>query len=322
MTNIAVQNTNHLVEIKNNQVISNSHKVASQFGKRHDHVIRDIDVLIAGINEINASEGLPKIGDTPFKEVVVINQQNNQEYRSFDLTRDGFALLAMGYTGKEALKFKIQFINAFNAMQAQLAQKETLKLESQDILIKQLEGNVRGEKARYDVLRKEHNKLNDSLTQLILSGQAPLTPQQMQEMKDAVKTKASTIANGDKERGYQYSIKAAFQYIYNRIYKEFKVPNYSLISRGEFDAALRFVQKVTQSDFLKESPGAFIKKNNNTMQLDLFKTQVVVDLQESIELSKASNDPAIKHIIIGKIERSIDKLNSLGFNKAQQITIN
>ena len=37
------------------------------------------------------------------------------------MTRDGFSLLAMGFTGKKALKFKLKFIDAFNKMEARLA---------------------------------------------------------------------------------------------------------------------------------------------------------------------------------------------------------
>jgi len=40
--------------------------------------------------------------------------------RTFDMTRDGFTLLAMGFTGAKALKFKIRYIKAFNAMEAAL----------------------------------------------------------------------------------------------------------------------------------------------------------------------------------------------------------
>ena len=34
--------------------------------------------------------------------------------------RDGFTLLAMGYTGPEAMRFKLAYIEAFNALEAEL----------------------------------------------------------------------------------------------------------------------------------------------------------------------------------------------------------
>ena len=63
--------------------------MAAYFGKRHDHILRDIDALV--------TEGVPNFGETPY-----VSEQNGQTYRSFDMTKDGFTLLAMGFTGGES----------------------------------------------------------------------------------------------------------------------------------------------------------------------------------------------------------------------------
>jgi len=39
------------------------------------------------------------------------------------MTRDGFTLIVMGFTGKEAMAWKLRYIEAFNAMEAELARK-------------------------------------------------------------------------------------------------------------------------------------------------------------------------------------------------------
>ena len=80
--------------------------VAERFGKRHDNVYRDIENLL-------------KIEDTPkkyFIESRYQHPQNKQWYPEYLMTRDGFTLLAMGFTGKKALKFKLAYIEAFNKM--------------------------------------------------------------------------------------------------------------------------------------------------------------------------------------------------------------
>ena len=56
-----------------------------------------------------------------FEETEYINEQNGQAYPMFLMNRDGFSLLAMGFNGKQALKFKMDFVCAFNKME------ETLK---------------------------------------------------------------------------------------------------------------------------------------------------------------------------------------------------
>jgi Rha family phage regulatory protein len=124
---------------QNNKVVTTSLKIAEVFGKEHQHILRDIRELIDGVS---------KIGDTPmFEETTYIHPQNKQQYPMFLMNRDGFALLAMGFTGDKALRFKMAYINAFNemekalkAMQPKLPQtyKEALKE-----LIIQVEENER-----------------------------------------------------------------------------------------------------------------------------------------------------------------------------------
>ncbi|HAZ0647756.1 TPA: phage regulatory protein, partial [Enterococcus faecium] len=49
-----------------------------------------------------------------------VHPQNKQSYRIIYMNRDGFSLLAMGFTGKKALSFKLQYIEAFNKMEKEL----------------------------------------------------------------------------------------------------------------------------------------------------------------------------------------------------------
>lgn len=83
------------------------------FEKRHDHVVRDIDALIAGL-------GSPQNWGNLFIESSYVHDQNKQKYKEYLLTRDGFSLLAMGFTGEKALKWKLEYIQAFNSMEAEL----------------------------------------------------------------------------------------------------------------------------------------------------------------------------------------------------------
>ena len=51
----------------------------------------------------------------------------NRRQPMYLLNRDGFTLLAMGFTGKKALQFKLDYIQAFNAMEAALAERQSLQ---------------------------------------------------------------------------------------------------------------------------------------------------------------------------------------------------
>ncbi|WGJ07513.1 phage regulatory protein/antirepressor Ant [Brucella intermedia] len=93
---------------------TNSRDVAEYFNKRHDNVMSAIQTLIA-------SE--PQLGLLNFKETPYVEPSNGQTYRSYDMDRDGFTLLAMGFTGKKALKFKLRYVAQFNAMEKELKNK-------------------------------------------------------------------------------------------------------------------------------------------------------------------------------------------------------
>lgn len=103
-----------LVFIQNEQAITTSLKVAEVFQKNHQHVLRNIRDLSEQIN-------LSKIGRVEKMFELSSYIDNKGESRPMYLmNRDGFSLLVMGFTGKKALKFKLDYIQAFNAMEKKL----------------------------------------------------------------------------------------------------------------------------------------------------------------------------------------------------------
>lgn len=97
----------------NNQPVADSQQVAKHFGKEHKHVLESIRNLTAENSTVK----------NMFYETTYISERG-REYPEFLMDRDGFTLLAMGFTGKEALQFKLAYINAFNEMEKKL--KEVL----------------------------------------------------------------------------------------------------------------------------------------------------------------------------------------------------
>lgn len=97
-----------LVIMKNQQVVTSSLIVAEQFGKQHKNVLQSIDDISV------AENSAAKL----FIEGTYGNR--GKQYRQVFMNRDGFTLLAMGFTCSEALRFKLKYIAAFNAMEKQL----------------------------------------------------------------------------------------------------------------------------------------------------------------------------------------------------------
>ena len=89
--------------------------LARHFGKRNDDVLRAIDNLCVQLDV----DHLRNFAETEECRISPLNGAPISA-RAYRLTRDGFTLLAMGFTGKKALAFKLAYIDAFNRMEAEL----------------------------------------------------------------------------------------------------------------------------------------------------------------------------------------------------------
>lgn len=116
--------TEKLVIMRDRQAVTTSLQVAQNFEKKHQHVLRDIDALKQDVSNFG-------------QMFIESNQPDSygRDRRIYYMNRDGFSLLAMGFTGKKALQFKLKYIDAFNQMEKQLQQQKSLSLPEQIQLI-------------------------------------------------------------------------------------------------------------------------------------------------------------------------------------------
>lgn len=110
-----MSNINNEIQVINNngELVVSSRQIAENFGKEHRDVLERIRDIIKGVAENSA---YPQM----FYNTTFIHPQNHQEYPEFLMNRDGFCLLVMGFNGKEALAWKLKYIEAFNAMEKKL----------------------------------------------------------------------------------------------------------------------------------------------------------------------------------------------------------
>ena len=114
---------NELVFLQNQQALTTSLKVAEYFGKEHKNVIRDIENLIKQMASVRQSSNLSSA--KMFIKTSYQAEKDGRRYPMYLMTYDGFTLLAMGFTGKKALQFKLDYIQAFNAMEKALAERKS-----------------------------------------------------------------------------------------------------------------------------------------------------------------------------------------------------
>ena len=102
----------NLVIMKNQQAITTSLQVAETFEKEHKNVLRDIENLKKDV-----------LNFEPMFSEGVEPDSYGRERKAYFMNRDGFTLLAMGFTGQKALQFKLKYIEAFNKMENHIKQQ-------------------------------------------------------------------------------------------------------------------------------------------------------------------------------------------------------
>lgn len=103
---------NHLLIMHNRQAVTSSSNIAETFGKHHKHVLDSIG---------NLEKDVPNFRQMFFETTEPDSYGRNR--RIYLMNRDGFTLLAMGFTGSKALHFKMEYINAFNEMEKSMLPK-------------------------------------------------------------------------------------------------------------------------------------------------------------------------------------------------------
>ena len=218
-----------LVIMKDKQAVTSSLQVAETFEKRHDHILRDID-------------GIEK--DVPnFGEMFVAGTEPDSYGRSrrvIYMNRDGFTLLAMGFTGKAALQFKLKYIEAFNQMEDHIKQQPQIPDTPRGLALLALAANEEASK-RLDYIDTrlvdiEENKL--------------ITTEDKGTIDRAVQKKVYQICK-DQHLG-QGAKSMLFQDLGSSIKQLFGVPNRGRIKDKDFPKVLGFIDHWQPSSVTKE----------------------------------------------------------------------
>lgn len=120
MTALSVTlNPQDIISVTSDQVRTTALKVAEAFGKLHKDVVRKVESL-------DCSDEFNQRNFTRIPVSVDLGQGRTREGFTYEITKDGFMFLVMGFTGKKAAAIKEQYINAFNWMAEQLKGKQSL----------------------------------------------------------------------------------------------------------------------------------------------------------------------------------------------------
>lgn len=232
MENIKHIHKDIVVIKKDGELVVTSRQIAEDFGKRHSHICDTIRNLTAENSEV--------------KKMMIESkfEHRGNEYTEYLLTRDGFSLLVMGFTGSRALEWKLKYIEAFNKMEQAIKNpyghlsKEVQAIFALDHKQQQLAGEVRE-------LDRKVKEFKDDM---------PLFNVECKEIQAAVKRKGVEILGGKGSVAYKNnSIRCkVYSDIQQQLRREFGVSRYESIKRCQISVAHEIVAKYKAPIYLTD----------------------------------------------------------------------
>ncbi|EOO30853.1 rha family phage regulatory protein [Bacillus cereus VD133] len=219
---VAQHPVSEFVFMEGRKVVTDSLTISQMFGKRHDHVMRDIEIQIEKLIEAGEQQwGITNFGETQYQ-----HPQNKQWYEKYNLTEDAFAIVAMSYITPEAMKMKIKFLNEFKRMKEYIQKQQQPSIEDSIIYsmteLKQI-------KSRQDHAEEEMNKMK-----ILVDNELWLTEQN----KGAVQRKVKQRVFELRKEGYD---NASYQGVYGALKRHFGVAKYDKIPRKYYQNAMKFI---------------------------------------------------------------------------------
>jgi Rha family phage regulatory protein len=136
----------NVVYVKQNRVLTDSRHLAEVFGKQHFHVLRTIEEQLKEMpEEFSASN----FGLVDFLDA------KGEKRPMYELTYDAFTLIAMGFTGKKASAYKIEYIQEFNRMRDELDKRGLETYTDLELLMRAL--------TRLEVEKARANKAEETI---------------------------------------------------------------------------------------------------------------------------------------------------------------
>ncbi|MBS5986009.1 Rha family transcriptional regulator [Clostridium sp.] len=249
---------NKLINILNQggHLVVTSRQISDDFEKEHRNVVRDIETLIANIG------GAQNCADL-FIEAEYQHPQNKQFYKEYLLTRDGFSLLVMGFTGSKALEWKLKYIEAFNKME-QALKNQTKPTCIEDVLIQSLHEMKEVKQTALEAKEEAQDVRNDFED---FKKDLPLIGDEPEELQAVVRRAGTKALGGYNSPAYcdKSLSKKVYRNVWDYIKGQFNVKKYKAIKRKYLSKAIELAESYKAPFHLQEE----IDMINNQGKLDV-----------------------------------------------------
>ena len=216
----------------NGTLTVSSLQVAKDFGKEHYHVVEAIEEL---------KKECPENSGDLFIESSYQHPQNKQTYKCYNLTRDGFSLLVMGFTGKKALEWKLKYIEAFNLMEQKIRERYSDISPQLQFLIDMERKQKQLEKKQEELESKiaDISEIRDNTIKATFE-YGRISSELQKSISKTVKIRCIDICGT--AQMYEAVHKSIENTIYSDIKKRFEVSSYRELAYNQFADALLFIE--------------------------------------------------------------------------------
>lgn len=237
---------------KNGQLVVTSRQIAEDFEKEHNDTKKRIRELVKDMGEISHNYFI--LSD--------YTDSMNRKQEEYLLTRDGFSLLVMGFTGPKALEWKLKYIESFNKMEKVIKEAP---LSMEDMMIKQLEEQKKI-KAEISATKEDVKilayKVDNQIT-LDHGQQRVIQREVAKRVYERLQYNSDNVALGNQGEysnlvnELRENINKATRRYFNSLYKEIKnrfgVGSYRDIKIKDFELAINYIRNWIEPQELRKA---------------------------------------------------------------------
>lgn len=231
-----------------------SREVAEMVGKRHDHLIRDIETYIQYLDNPDLGNGSKPIVADFFMENNYKSGTPSRNYKRYDCTKKGCEFIAHKLTGQKGAVFTATYINKFHEMES-IITGQNIKLDSFQAM-KLINQQVGMMLETVEEIDERVGHLENNMT---------VDFGQQNTLQNKAKSRAVNILGGVKSHAYQN--KSLRSRIFSSMWKDYKdyfeISSYKDTARIDFEKALNYLENwQVQGKLLRE-----IEDCNNQLEI-------------------------------------------------------
>lgn len=213
-----------LVIMRDGKAVTSSLEVAKIFEKKHQHVMESIRKLTVENSTVAKM----------FVKGTYLDKQNHEQ-PLFYMTRDGFTLIAMSFTGKKAMEFKLKYIEAFNKMEAYIRKTGSYQLPQTP--------EERLKLAMEATIHLDERMTNVEKDVEFIKNTSEIDSNQRFKLRKARDRKSVEVCGGKKSNFYKDKNKRrrVFRQLEHDFKDSFVISRYEDLSKKDFDRAINFI---------------------------------------------------------------------------------